>query len=146
MNKIVISGKAVEHADVVWFNPQKGYGFAEVCSTKEQIFFHRGDGRQVDNQDGETIIFTSLGLLEDPRKDDRILFVRGKGKGKKPKASPWTSLDEYITIEAMVSYLNSVHDCGHKIKDHNGNDSVLECTFCNCGTEAWDHRNDDDEP
>jgi cold shock CspA family protein len=38
MDKIVISGKEVEEAEVEWFNPQEFFGFATVIKTGTDLF------------------------------------------------------------------------------------------------------------
>lgn len=146
MAKIVISGEELEVGRIIWFETQKGYGFAQVGLTNEEIFVHRGDQRMLDTNDDTTITFcdhSMPGVLQDPVRDDVILFLRAPGKGDKPKAKPWIPLEDYLTVENALNYLNSPCDCGHKMKDHTGMGECMEAG-CHCGDEAYEH--DDDEP
>lgn len=147
MNKIVISGKQVEEAEVVWFDsrPDKLYGFASVCNgdTNEEIFFHLNNQKNVDiDLDAESVFFVKQieALFRYPHVGDQILFVRTPGAKGRPKASPWVFLEDWISISSVLDQLVFVCDCGHKMKDH----SCGQCTCCDCGSDLNWSPNDPD--
>jgi hypothetical protein len=87
---------------------------------------------------GDSIVFgdpTSSSRLELPRSGEKFLFVRAKGK-EGPKASPWTPVDEFLTVERELAELNSLCDCGHKMKEHHP-DGTCGALGCHCGDEAY---------
>jgi hypothetical protein len=139
MDQIVISGKRMEVARVAWFNPQKLYGFAQIWNrgASEEIFFHFNDGRLVDvDETIRNLVFKSAAdsrALVFPRSGDDILITRTLGKQGKPKASPWTPLDDFVILDDYLREQNEVCVCGHKTKDHAGG----ECMSCDCGHDDW---------
>lgn len=75
--------------------PEKRFGFV-LLETEEEIFFHFNDGQFVIPGEKEPkfsgsatqVIQGKACRLRDPRKDDKVVFVRAPGS-KGDKASPW---------------------------------------------------------
>jgi cold shock CspA family protein len=120
METTIISGKEVELGTVVWFNPQKRFGFAKDQTGKE-IFFHFNDGRFVEIEAGKIVFgkatrsFTIKGVvpsipLPDPITGEFILFVRSVGSKGRPKASPWCSDFDYLSTK-MTLEVEADHCC-----------------------------------
>ena len=132
---------------VIWFNPQKRYGFLEDLRGS-QIFFHFNDGRFVEVKErmlvygGPTVLGfnNTCSSLPDPKPGNIIRFESTKGSKGRPKASPWCY--DYMFVETLLNFErdNELCSCGHKILDHAG----ALCMSCKCGTEEYEH--DEDEP
>ena len=135
---------------VIWFNPQKRYGFLENLRGS-QIFFHFNDGRFVEVKEGILVYGepTVLGFnnrcssLPDAKPGDIIRFEFTKGSKGRPKASPWCY--DYMFVETLLNFERDNElcpNCGHRERDHAG--ALCMEPICHCGDEAYEH--DDDEP
>jgi hypothetical protein len=95
----------MEIGKVHWFDSRDGkrFGFINVRGEEKEIFFHFNDGCYPEiGSDGKNIFFTSEGVKKEPRKGDRIVFLRANAK-RGPKACSWCFAKDYEQLEKQIA-------------------------------------------
>lgn len=84
-----------------------GLGFLYVVDeagnqTTKRIFFHANDGRAIEDNGIEPVFGQDGALLEAPRQNDILIFVRSNADSKGPKAAPWGYASEWNDRQRLL--------------------------------------------
>ncbi len=140
--RITVSDKELDGGEVVWFNPQKLYGFVKPFTGGKEIFFHSNNEKwvSINEPQCDKLIFIIPKVRSVPIPGEIIFFIKNtSGKGN-TKASPWVREINLSPVLQDLDYFQKVCDCGHKMIEHS---SGHECTLCSCGND-WQSANDPD--